>query len=221
MRDILPEVVIQMLRDRYLDGVADAEAQFDNGAADEDSLTGALGQAISIARPLSIRVGAQSYTVQVDWRRVRGRGPNAPERLYGPDGLFQMAVFDDRGGILRRKALPFQAKISWNGANSDLLRQSHSLESSISGGLVVDYSPSGYRACTTAAAVAAGGNAIEVQRARAFQSLGKTLANDFLDCTVGSIGMYFDPATERFYNGGNLLQPANAITTVVRRRRAA
>jgi hypothetical protein len=101
------------------------------------------------------------------------------------------------------------------------LKQSRSLESSLDGGLVVDYTSNGYRACTTAAVLRAGGNADAVQQAGGFSSLGQTLAYDFLDCSIGKVGMYFDPVTERFFNGVNLLPPANAITTIVRRRSAA
>jgi hypothetical protein len=44
MRDILPDFVIDILRDRYLAGVSDALAIFGTSAADEDALTRALGQ---------------------------------------------------------------------------------------------------------------------------------------------------------------------------------
>jgi len=39
----LPDIVREFIRDRYLAGVADAEAQYDDALGDEDSLTGACG----------------------------------------------------------------------------------------------------------------------------------------------------------------------------------
>jgi hypothetical protein len=51
VRDLLPGVVYDYLRDRYLAGTSDAVAHFDAHEADEDALTGALGQAIA-GRPV-------------------------------------------------------------------------------------------------------------------------------------------------------------------------
>lgn len=97
MRDILPETLIGMLRDRYLAGVADAEAKFRFGAGDEDSLTGALGQAISMAQPIQFSGNGESYVVQVFYYKLRGRGRGAPEKSYGADGIFQIEVIDGAG----------------------------------------------------------------------------------------------------------------------------
>lgn len=56
MRDILPTIIVDSLRDRYVGGVANAEAQVQAGVVDEDALATALGQAISIAQPLFFRL---------------------------------------------------------------------------------------------------------------------------------------------------------------------
>lgn len=53
MRELLPTIVLDSLRDRYLAGVADAEAFFDLHRADEDSVTGALGQSIAMHHPVA------------------------------------------------------------------------------------------------------------------------------------------------------------------------
>lgn len=147
--------------------------------------------------------------------------PNAPERLYGADGLFQISVLDEFGNVLRSKGLPFQAKTDWKGKNSEIARQSRDIQSSLGAGIVVNYRKAGYQACTTSIAAAAGGNRLEVERQGALGPLGQALGRDFLDCRIGRVGLYFDPATERFRSGVESLPPANAITTTVRRRRGA
>ncbi len=44
------------------------------------------------------------------------------------------------------------------------------------------------------------------------------LANEFLNCTVGTVGLFFDPASERFIGqDGNQMEPRTTITTVVQR----
>src|SRR5579859_6646669 len=84
----LPPIVLEFIRDRYLAGVANAEAQYQNVAGDEDSLTGALGVLIS---PAAIRhfwiSPSTQIDVQIDFRKLRGRGHHAPEKRFGPDGI--------------------------------------------------------------------------------------------------------------------------------------
>jgi hypothetical protein len=83
MRDILPEDVLQAIRDRYIAGVADAEAKFRFNRGSEDSLTGALGSELSMPEPMIFRTGPEEYEYQVYYQRVRGQGPDAPESTYG------------------------------------------------------------------------------------------------------------------------------------------
>jgi len=219
MRDILPDSVIAALRDRYVAGVANAEAQFEAGVADEDALTGALGQAIAMPQPYVFRTDAGVYSVKISWKKIRGRGLNAPERLYGSDGIFQISVYDETGQTLRTKGLPFQSKTNWRGKSASVVNQSADIEHSLGSGLVLNFTDHGYEACSTQAALAARGNRRQVERDRELRPLGEILGNDFLNCTIGSIGLFFDPESERFNNASNELPPANAITTIVRRQR--
>jgi len=86
---------------------------------------------------------------------------------------------------------------------------------------VVDYTTTGYRACSTGLAVEARGNRQEVERRNGTKPLGQLLGVDFLECRIGTIGLFFDPVTERYFHGDNMVEPRHAITTrVVARRRA-
>ena len=219
MRDILPPAVIDTLRDRYLAGVADAEANFWNAVGDEDSLTGALGQAVSNRSGIVVAVEGAEYTVKIRWDKLRGNGPRAPESLYGPDGIFQIEILNERGQIVRTKGLPFQAKTGWKGTNSELAKQCSAIERSLAGGIVVNYTANGYEACTTEAAYRFKGKYGLAKQAGEIQPLGQLLANDFLNCTKGSVGLFFDRRTERFYgDDGRQIAPATAITTSITRR---
>ena len=162
MRDLLPQQLMDVLRDRYIAGVATAEAHFADSSADEDSVTGALGQALAMREPLVFSDQSGDFSVQISYRKVRGRGLNAPERLYGSDGIFQIAVITDEGVIVRLKGLPFQSKINWRGRSSSVASQSADIEASTGEGIVVDYTTTGYRACPTGLAVESRGNRREV-----------------------------------------------------------
>jgi len=198
MRDILPPTLLTILRDRYLAGVSDAEAAFDQHRADEDSLTGALGQSLVMREPLTFSDGADQYHVKIGYRKVRGRGPGAPEKTYGTDGFFQIEVTDSRGEVIRRKALPFQAKVDWRTQDRSLASQASRMQQHTGSGIVIDYSAWGYRACSAGLVVEARGNRRTLDQQNQMRSLGQVLANDFLNCTIGTRGLFFDSDTELF-----------------------
>jgi hypothetical protein len=198
VKDLLPESVRHLIRDRYLAGVADAEAQFEFNKADEDSLTGGLGQAISMAEPLAHRINGETYIWQTYYRKIRGRGPSAPERTLGADGVFQIEVLDRQGKVLRRKGLPFQAKKNWSGRDGKLVGQIGDMLREAGQGIAIDYSPRGYTACTAEDVVTMDGRKSALQTAGRMRPLGQILGNDFLDCTIGRPGLFYDEATERF-----------------------
>jgi hypothetical protein len=121
--------------------------------------------------PLIFGDQSGNFSVQVSYRKVRGRGLNAPERLYGSDGIFQIAVTTEEGVVVRLKGLPFQSKINWEGRSASVASQSADIEASTGEGIVVDYTTTGYRACSTGVAVEARGNRQEVERRGAWELL--------------------------------------------------
>lgn len=198
MRDLLPEFVFNSIRDRYLAGIADAEALFDLHSADEDVVSGALGQALAMKAPVFFQTVHGLISVNISYRKIRGRGPNAPERIYGADGLFQISIKDQADRTIRSKGLPFQSKMRWRGKNKDLFDQASMMQHHFNGGLVIDYSESGYKACTAKAAIEALGSRPAVNQTNGMHPLGQILGNDFLNCTIGIKGLFFDPQEEYF-----------------------
>lgn len=82
---------------------------------------------------------------------MRGRGLNAPEQLYGLDGIFQIAVTTEEGVVVRLKGLPFQSKINWRGRSSSVTSQSADIEASTGEGIVVDYTTTDSIRCSVRA----------------------------------------------------------------------
>lgn len=192
MRDILPDEVIQIIRDRYLAGIADAEAGFEFSEGDEDSLTGALGQSISTFEPVAFYINNRVFVWKIYYIKIRGRGPNAPEKNLGADGIFQIEVLDNKGQMLRRKGLPFQAKKRWNRSDKKLLNQTSRMLQATGDGIVVDYASCGYTACRAKDVVRAEGRKMELRREKRILSLGQMLGNKFLECSIGVIGLYYE-----------------------------
>jgi hypothetical protein len=215
MRDLVPEPVLRVIRDRYLAGTADAIAEFASNQADEDSLTGALGQAMSLS-PISYRIRDQEFRLRIYYAKLRGRGRNAPEKRFGADGIFQIEVRDENGRVLRSKGLPFQAKKNWSGTNRLLAHQAREMSRELGDGLVIDFRREGYAACSARIAIELEGNRKSIQRSGAFRALGQILAHDFVDCTAGIQDLYYNPDTETF----DRRTPGHAITTEIIRERS-
>ena len=193
MRDILPDFVVDEIRKHYLAGVADAEAKYKFNAADEDALTGALGGQLSTVRPMVLDADGRIYAVDIGVYKTRGRGTGAPEKKDGNDGIFQIEVMQN-GRLLRRKGLPFQAKNRWKGGNKTLVNQCTKMQNRFGDGVAINYHPDNYSACLGEVVISTGGNKKKLKASDAIQPLGQLLGNDFLECKVGKIGLYFDPA---------------------------
>jgi len=214
MRDLLPPFVLSQIRDRYLAGVADAEAKYDMSRGDEDALTGALGQAISTPGAITTVVNGVVFRWSVSYRKVRGRGRGAPEKKFGTDGIFEIDIRDEHGQVLRRKGLPFQSK-KGRAKGQKVVGQARDMIRACGNGLVVEYTPSGYSGLPAAAVADSTGKRAEL--AHHEKALGQWLANDFLDCSIGQEGLYFDPDQEQFVGvaPAQPMSPGHIVSTEV------
>lgn len=101
------DVVRGVLADHYRVSIAAAVRGYADSAADEDAVTGALGQALRGEG--TIRLDGKVVRWTTRYRKLRGRGRGAPEKMLGADGIFEVELEDDEG-VRSRKSLPFQAK---------------------------------------------------------------------------------------------------------------
>lgn len=85
-----------------------AERKFHMHAADEDSLTGGLGESLATNGTFSITVGEKKYKFVTEYYKVRGRGKGAPESIFGTDGIIQIRITNSQGINCFNKGLPFQ-----------------------------------------------------------------------------------------------------------------
>ena len=66
LKEILPPAVWEFVQDRVIAGVSKAQYRFVNSAQDEDSLTGALGQAIALDAPVTYQTIWENYAVSFE-----------------------------------------------------------------------------------------------------------------------------------------------------------
>ncbi len=108
----LPPAVQQSIHRHIKRAVNRAVEAHKSGQEDEDTLTGQLGAFLRTPRPRSVTVTADNvpgtWTWRLDYRKLRGRGPKATERILGADGIFDLVL--THGGEQTRKGSLFQAK---------------------------------------------------------------------------------------------------------------
>ena len=83
-------------------------------------------------------------------------------------------------------------------------------------GIVIDFGPNRFSACRAEDVVPNHANRRLIDRAGKTRPLGQLLGDDFLDCRIGTHGLFFDPTTET-WEGGAIGPPRveHLITTRV------
>ncbi|WP_234239123.1 hypothetical protein [Billgrantia desiderata] len=184
--------------------VSDAESTFWMNSGDEDALTGALGQAMAMPRNQVFFTPEGIYKVDIGYTKLRGRGKNAPERIYGSDGIFQIRILDESGNVIRSKGLPFQSKKNWKGKNKKLFGQVGDMERITPGGIVVDFNSAGYGACRAKDVILAEGDRTRIKSDGKLHRLGQLLGDDFLECNIGVLNLFYDYESEQYkIDGGD------------------
>jgi hypothetical protein len=123
---------------------------------------------------------------------VTDLGDAQPARLV-------LEVLDVAGQVVRRKALMFQGKKGWRGANKTLFKQAEDMVAYTPSAIVVDYRKAGFTAVAALDMVEAGGNGRNIPQERP-KRLAEILGDEFVRCRRGTIG--------------SLLEPGNASTGI-------
>lgn len=200
MDRLLPDDVKAEICAHIQRGVEHAESGWDAAHDDEDTLTGELGGALRTDGFVTCALD-RSWTYRVTYKKLRGKGPNAPETLTGADGIFQIEVRRQGKSKVDLKGFLFQAKKRDSSSRSDLVGQVNDLERIAPGGsAIVEYSDDGFRAQT--------GAEFKIARSKSSAriphpdgSLSSFLCDRFLTCETGLRGLYFDAVR------GNLVVP--------------
>jgi hypothetical protein len=189
--DVIPPLVFASLQDKMRSGCEFAEQGWEAGSDEEDTLTGDLGA--SLRRPWQDVFDPDSREVwrwRVSYKKFRSKGKSADEKLFGADGIFEIAVLDQRTGTRYVKGLLFQAKKKGDARKKKLEEQARQMERIAPGGAaILEYGPNGYSAWDAAESLL---NTTAGDELKRISRLGDYLAGRFLACKVGKLGIYYD-----------------------------
>jgi len=190
LQDLLPPEFLRLIRDRIKAGVSDAEALFHLNQDEEDSITGALAQAISTPHELAFNSPEGAFNYKIESYKIRGRGQGAPEKFLGADGILQISV-SKNGDEVFSKGLPFQSKKFGGFRNKRVVSQARDLFETTKTGVVIRYSDKGYTAIDVRKLVEA--YQPDEKRTRQFApKLSSVFGDFFLDCEIGRVGLSYD-----------------------------
>lgn len=209
MKDLLPQAILDKIGAQYRTAVDQASESYGDFEADEDSVTGALGQKMRDVVSGVLEVGGREFGWATTVRKLRGRGPGAPEKKIGADALVELEVWDTDGTMAGQKLVAIQTKSEWTGTDRLLPDQARKLARLVGGGIVVDFREGDYRAVGADVVKRAKGDRRKVPDAK-MRPFGDLLADDFLGCRVGSRDTYFDTARELLVEPGVRARPFTA-----------
>lgn len=194
MRNYLPGVIYTAIQSHLREGANSAEGGWNAGNDEEDTLTGDLGANLRRTWSVPVNIDGHEWKWQVTYKKFRGRGPHAFENYSGADGIFQIEIENIETSEFIRKGMLFQAKKQDHMRRAELTRQVSNMERLIlDGSAVLEYGPEMYRAFE-------GRMFLPDERATLRpRRLGDFLADNFLGCTIGALGMYYD-ANRRIIN---------------------
>ena len=189
----LPREVVDSIRKHLDRAVEESRATFESAAEDEDTMTGHLGAHIKHP-PERVLVDGTTWSWSITYRKLRGRGPAAAEKLTGADGIFDLVV--DRGGSQSvRKSALFQAKMFGEGGRH-LLEQAVKLSTWREAAFIMDYSPERFTALTISAVLAAQGRSIPITQRT---DLATFIVDEFISCNIGDRDLTYDGSSKRLY----------------------
>lgn len=187
---LVPKGVLRRLQAHFAEKILEAVDRYPLNAADEDSLTGALGHALSIPNPMVVTAfKGTTFSIQIESYKISGKGPGAPESRIGADGIIQITVRID-GNAVFAKGLPFQAKKAERCRFNDFAEQAETMFQTSGTGIIIRYGPEAYDALDVREFLKPQESAIS-QSAPGFSDLGSMLGGAFLDCHIGAVGLSF------------------------------
>jgi hypothetical protein len=213
-RIFIPDEVKSDIAKHMEKAITAAVDGFYSACEDEDSLTGHLGGLLRIGNQ-NVKVDGRdqisnNWQWSIEYRKFRGRGINATEKILGADGVIELHV---AGFRYRVKSLLFQSKLNLR-KDIRLLSQCAKLSTWKEAACVINYTEEGYSVYGIEDILRSQG---ELPSEEKRNSLIDYLNNQFLVCKVGDTSLkYF--ARERVLQWKSLDGKTVAVDFSVKNR---
>lgn len=187
---VVPPGLLRRIKAHFTESIAEAIQGFRFNEVDEDSLTGALGQALSTPEHVVTVANGASYSFGIESYKILGKGPGTPEHRVGADGISQVSVRSN-GRLIFEKGLPFQAKKLSRYRVADVIPQANDMLRTSGSGIVLRFGPHEYDAADARHLVVPSNVSTSIPTPPGFAALDTVLGDWFLKCQVGKTGLTF------------------------------
>lgn len=191
MRNILPDFLWSDIRHHFRRKVQHAIHNYEESAANEDSLTTDLCAALRKRINRSLGPDNEVWGWRIRYRKLTSGGEESEEHVIGADGIFQIEIYGRNRKRIEQKGLLFQSKKHTNTNRAETYRQLGDMEKLVpNGSALIEFGPDKYRAIPSAT--------VAQHRDRfsypnmPFQPLDEFLADAFIGCEVGKKKLYYD-----------------------------
>lgn len=189
--DVIPHPLFDAIERHISSNCSGWTARSWNSArAEEDTLTGDfLGR---FEKPSTISDAYPDWQWDMTYKKIRGRGPKAPESVTGADGIFDVTVKDSSGKTLFQKAFLFQAKMAKSFSPATTLPQAMAMEKiSKDCSVVVVFEEHAYKVIRSK-------DYIDNHQDKSYSTMDfcDFIVNDFFKCKHGTRDMSFNIDSE-------------------------
>jgi len=186
--ELIPTNTLAAIKDHLIKSSQKSERRWSSVKDEEDSVTGDFCGQLSTDWTKFSELDHIKGRWRINYRKFGSRR-NSLEPKTGADGIFQIAIFNSNGKNIYRKGILFQAKKEPIKNKGDLLEQIEKMNNYTSeiGNAVFIYGENGYFGMT-------GETYLENPENRNFDklhSIGRFLADEFIECNVGVEDLYF------------------------------
>lgn len=187
MKNKISKPVFEAIQELLRKGCARGEKGWESGADEEDTLTGDLCGALRTDGWITLSDdNGKLWKFRVTYKKFRGRGKDAEEKFFGSDGIIEIQIENVTNRIKVGKGLLFQAKKRSDSRRSKLQEQARAMEQIVSNGSAIfEYGPEKYFGFDSSQILSDSTAVGKIQ-------LGDYLAEQFLPCYSGKLGMFYD-----------------------------
>lgn len=191
MKNDMPQSVFASVQSHLRSGCLRGEKGWESGSEEEDTLTGDLCGSLRTDGWVDLTdENGSSWKFRVTYKKFRGRGKGAEEKIFGTDGIVEVQIENVALGAKFGKGLLFQAKKQGDKDKTRLRLQARTMEKVAAGGSAIfEYGPNKYTGVDSSQVLT---NDAKLVREKAKARLGDYLADRFLPCESGKRGMYYD-----------------------------
>jgi predicted transcriptional regulator len=207
IQDLLPPPVFQSIQSHLRTKSKQGEGAWECADQEEDSITGHFCGQLYTPRWIKDNAGGEDWEFRVTYKKFRSKGKDAEEKILGADGIVEVHIEKKSLEEKHVKGLLFQAKKSNDTRGKKLEEQAEKMARVVkNASCIFEYGKEFY--AYDASLIAKRASKKDIRESK--NPIGDFLADTYLTCEIGKIGMSYDAVAKE------IIYPENG--SIIRRK---